>query len=119
VDRGDRIQDAADAIAYPPKVFFRADARGLRQPVHDPTRQTPEFIAKLPPPQTWYERSPAIANMVIAGPSKVVPRFSIRWSSASARRFSRFSSARWRPMRSRAFACRWPTICCSSSCRRA
>jgi multiple sugar transport system permease protein len=39
------------------------------------TRQTPEFLSSLPPPQTWYERLVRSRNMVIAGPSKVVPRF--------------------------------------------
>jgi multiple sugar transport system permease protein len=39
------------------------------------TRQTPEFIATLPPPQTWYAKLVRSRNMVIAGPSKVVPRF--------------------------------------------
>jgi multiple sugar transport system permease protein len=39
------------------------------------TRQTPDFVAKLPPPQTWYDRLVRQHDMVIAGPSKVVPRF--------------------------------------------
>jgi multiple sugar transport system permease protein len=39
------------------------------------SRQTPEFIASLPPAQTWYDRDVRKRNMVIAGPSKVVPRF--------------------------------------------
>ena len=41
----------------------------------DATRQTPEFIATLPPPGTWYDKLVRSRNMVIAGPSKVVPRF--------------------------------------------
>ena len=33
------------------------------------------YIASLPPPQTWYDKLVRERNMVIAGPSKVVPRF--------------------------------------------
>ena len=39
------------------------------------TRQTPEFIATLPPATTWYDKLVRPRNMVIAGPSKFVPRY--------------------------------------------
>jgi multiple sugar transport system permease protein len=39
------------------------------------TRQTPDFIATLPPATSWYDRLVRSRNMVIAGPSKYVPRF--------------------------------------------
>jgi multiple sugar transport system permease protein len=39
------------------------------------TRQTQDFIARLPPATTWYDRLVRQHDMVIAGPSKVVPRF--------------------------------------------
>ena len=58
------------------------------------TRQTPDFIASLPPATTWYDKLVRSRNMVIAGPSKVAPRSSIRSSSGSARPSSRSSWAR-------------------------
>jgi multiple sugar transport system permease protein len=64
-----------DAIAYPPKVFFTPSLEGYVNLFTVRTRQTPEFIATLPPPETWYDKLVRSRNMVIAGPSKVVPRF--------------------------------------------
>jgi multiple sugar transport system permease protein len=64
-----------DSIAYPPKILFEPSAEGYVNLFTTRTRQTPEFLASLPPPQTWYERLVRSRNMVIAGPSKVVPRF--------------------------------------------
>jgi len=64
-----------DAIAYPPKMFFTPSLEGYVNLFTVRTRQTPEFLASLPPPKTWYERLVRSRNMVIAGPSKVVPRF--------------------------------------------
>src|SRR6185369_17302797 len=39
------------------------------------SRQTPEYIAGLPPADTWYDKLVRSRNMVIAGPSKFLPRF--------------------------------------------
>jgi multiple sugar transport system permease protein len=39
------------------------------------TRQTRDFIANLAPATTWYDKLVRQHDMVIAGPSKVVPRF--------------------------------------------
>jgi multiple sugar transport system permease protein len=64
-----------DAIAYPPKVFFTPSLEGYVNLFTVRTRQTPEFIASLPPATTWYDKLVRSRNMVIAGPSKVVPRF--------------------------------------------
>ena len=64
-----------DSIAYPPKVLFEPSVEGYVNLFTTRSRQTPEFLASLPPPQTWYERLVRSRNMVIAGPSKVVPRF--------------------------------------------
>jgi multiple sugar transport system permease protein len=64
-----------DSIAYPPKVVFTPSVEGYVNLFTTRTRQTPEFLASLPPPQSWYERLVRSRNMVIAGPSKVVPRF--------------------------------------------
>jgi multiple sugar transport system permease protein len=64
-----------DSIAYPPKVLFEPSVEGYVNLFTTRSRQTPEFLASLPPPQTWYERLVRSRNMVIGGPSKVVPRF--------------------------------------------
>jgi multiple sugar transport system permease protein len=64
-----------DAIAYPPKVFFTPSLEGYVNLFTVRTRQTPEFIASLPPATSWYDKLVRSRNMVIAGPSKVVPRF--------------------------------------------
>ena len=64
-----------DAIAYPPKVFFQPTLEGYVNLFTVRTRQTAEFMATLPPPKTWYDKLVRSRNMVIAGPSKVVPRF--------------------------------------------
>jgi multiple sugar transport system permease protein len=64
-----------DAIAYPPKLVFMPTLEGYVNLFTVRTRQTPEFIATLPPAETWYDKLVRSRNMVIAGPSKVVPRF--------------------------------------------
>jgi multiple sugar transport system permease protein len=64
-----------DSISYPPKIIFEPSVEGYVNLFTTRSRQTPEFLASLPPPQTWYERLVRSRNMVIAGPSKVVPRF--------------------------------------------
>jgi len=64
-----------DSIAYPPKIVFEPSVEGYVNLFTTRSRQTPEFLATLPPPQTWYERLVRSRNMVIGGPSKVVPRF--------------------------------------------
>jgi multiple sugar transport system permease protein len=64
-----------DSISYPPKIISESSVEGYVNLFTTRTRQTPEFLASLPPPQTWYERLVRSRNMVIAGPSKVVPRF--------------------------------------------
>jgi multiple sugar transport system permease protein len=64
-----------DSIAYPPKVLFEPSLEGYVNLFTVRSRQTPDFIAGLPPAESWYERLVRSHNMVIAGPSKVVPRF--------------------------------------------
>jgi len=39
------------------------------------SRQTPEYMASLPPPSTWYDELVRKQNMVIVGPSKFGARF--------------------------------------------
>src|SRR5216117_3589177 len=64
-----------DSIAYPPKILFEPSVEGYVNLFTTRSRQTPEFLASLPPPQTWYEHLVRSRNMVIGGPSKVMPRF--------------------------------------------
>lgn len=64
-----------DSISYPPKLVSEVSVEGYVNLFTTRTRQPPEFLASLPPPDTWYERLVRSRNMVIAGPSKVVPRF--------------------------------------------
>ncbi len=64
-----------DAIAYPPKVLFTPTLEGFVDLFTVQTRQPHEFIAKLPPATSWYEKIARDRDMVIAGPSRVVERF--------------------------------------------
>lgn len=65
----------ADAIAYPPKVFADPSLQGYVNLFTTRSRQTPEYMASLPPPSTWYDELVRKQNMVIVGPSKFGDRF--------------------------------------------
>jgi multiple sugar transport system permease protein len=69
------FKSPSDSIAYPPKVLFEPSLEGYVNLFTTRSRQTPDFIAHLPPPSTWYDKLVRSQNMVIGGPSKVVPRF--------------------------------------------
>jgi multiple sugar transport system permease protein len=64
-----------DSIAYPPKIIFSPSLEGYVNLFTTRTRQTPEYIASLPPAKTWYDKLVRSRNMVIAGPSKYIPRY--------------------------------------------
>jgi multiple sugar transport system permease protein len=64
-----------DSISYPPKILFEPSLEGYVNLLTTRTRQTPDFIATLPPADTWYDRLVRSRNMVIAGPSKYIPRY--------------------------------------------
>ena len=64
-----------DSIAYPPKVLFEPSVEGYCNLFTTRTRQTPEYIAALPPAVDECDKLVRSRNMVIAGPSNVVPRF--------------------------------------------
>lgn len=64
-----------DSISYPPKLVFTPTLEGYVNLFTTRTRQSPEVLASLPPPATWYDRLVRSRNMVIAGPSNVIPRF--------------------------------------------
>ena len=65
----------SDAIAYPPKVIFEPSLEGYVNLFTERTRQTPEYMASLPPPETWYEELVRSRNMVITGPSRFAGRY--------------------------------------------
>jgi multiple sugar transport system permease protein len=64
-----------DAIAYPPKVTFSPSLEGYVNLFTTRTRQTPDYMASLPPPETWYDELVRKRNMVIAGPSRFAERY--------------------------------------------
>jgi multiple sugar transport system permease protein len=69
------LKTPSDSIAYPPKILFSPSLEGYVNLFTTRTRQTPEFIASLPPPTSWYDKLVRSRNMVIAGSSKYIPRY--------------------------------------------
>src|SRR5258705_13414888 len=69
------INPPDDFIAYQPKILFAPTLEGYVNLFTSRTRQTPEFIAPLPPATTWYDTLVRSRNMVIAGSSKYLPRY--------------------------------------------
>ena len=65
----------SDAIAYPPKVTFQPSLEGYVNLFTNRSRQTPEYMAGLPPPETWYDELVRKRNMVITGPSRFSGRY--------------------------------------------
>ena len=65
----------SDAIAYPPKVIFDPSLEGYVNLFTERTRQTPEYMASLPPAESWYEELVRSRNMVITGPSRFAGRY--------------------------------------------
>src|SRR4051812_12015614 len=63
-----------DAISYPPKLVFQPSLEGYCNLVTTRSRQTPEFIQTLGPPQGLCDGIARERNMVVAGPSDYVPR---------------------------------------------
>ncbi len=64
-----------DSISYPPKMVFSPTMEGYVNVFTTRTRQTPEYMETLPPPETWYDELVRSRSMVIAGPSKFGQRF--------------------------------------------
>ena len=64
-----------DSISYPPKVVFEPSLEGYVNLFTNRSRQTPEYMAGLPPPETWYDRLVRSRNMVITGPSRFADRY--------------------------------------------
>ena len=64
-----------DSIAYPPKLIFQPSIEGYCNLFSTRTRQTKEYIEALPPAASQCDELVRSRNMVIAGPSNVIPRF--------------------------------------------
>lgn len=64
-----------DSISYPPRWIFTPSLEGYVNVFTTRSRQTPEYMASLPPAETWYDRLVRSRGMVIAGPSKFGQRF--------------------------------------------
>ena len=69
------IKSPTDSISYPPKVFFTPSTVGYCNLFTTRSRQTPEYLASLPPPDDACERSARERNMVVVSRSNYVPRF--------------------------------------------
>lgn len=69
------FKSPADSISYPPKVFFEPTVEGYVNLFTSRTRQTPEYMASLPEPTAWYDKMVRSRNMVIAGPSRFIERY--------------------------------------------
>ena len=65
----------SDAISYPPKVVFTPTVEGYCNLFTTRSRQTPEYIAALPPATGHCEQTARDAGTVVAGVSNYVPRF--------------------------------------------
>jgi multiple sugar transport system permease protein len=70
------LKSPSDSIAYPPKLVFRPTMDGYCSLFTTLSRQTPEYIAGLPPPTGVCDKVARARNMVVAGPSNFLPRFS-------------------------------------------
>src|SRR3979411_1602925 len=64
-----------DAISYPPKVIFQPSLEGYANLVPPSRRPTPACLLPRGPPQGLCDDIARGRNMVVAGPSNYVPRF--------------------------------------------
>jgi multiple sugar transport system permease protein len=64
-----------DSISYPPKVVFDPSLEGYVNLFTNRSRQTPQYMKTLPPPETWYDELVRSRNMVITGPSRFAERY--------------------------------------------
>ncbi|MGC2776809.1 MAG: carbohydrate ABC transporter permease [Bradyrhizobium sp.] len=69
------FKSPSDAIAYPPKLVAEPTLEGYCNLFTTRTRQTPEYMAKLPPAASLCDRVSRGRNMVVAGPSNYIPRY--------------------------------------------
>jgi multiple sugar transport system permease protein len=65
----------SDSISYPPKIIYTPSVEGYCNLFTTRSRQTPEYLAGLPPAQSHCEQIARDQQMVVAGPSNFTPRF--------------------------------------------
>ena len=70
------LRTPQDAIAYPPKVVAEVSAVGYVNLFTTRSRVSQEELAALPPPATWYEEIVRDQQMILAGPSRFLDRYS-------------------------------------------
>jgi multiple sugar transport system permease protein len=69
------LKSPPDSISYPPKLLFTPTIEGYCNLFTTRSRQTPDYLASLPPPSGRCEQIARDRNMVVAGRSNYVPRF--------------------------------------------
>ena len=69
------FKSGPDSIAYPPKVVFTPSTEGYCNLFTTRSRQTPEYIAQLPPVSGVCDAHARANNMVVVGASNYAPRF--------------------------------------------
>src|SRR4030081_3858475 len=69
------LKTPPDSISYPPKALFTPSAEGYCNLFTTRSRQTPEYIAQLPPTSGVCDTLARATNMVIVGSSNYLPRF--------------------------------------------
>ena len=69
------FKSGPDSIAYPPRIVFTPSTEGYCNLFTTRSRQTPEYVAQLPPATGVCDAHARVNNMVIVGPSNYPPRF--------------------------------------------
>ncbi len=69
------IKSPQDAISYPPRMLFHPTVEGYCNLFTTQSRQTPEYLATLPPPSGTCDEVARANSMVVAGSSNYLPRF--------------------------------------------
>ena len=69
------FKSGPDSIAYPPKALFTPSEEGYCNLFTTRSRQTPEYIAQLPPASGACDAFARTTNMVVVGSSNYLPRF--------------------------------------------
>ena len=69
------FKSPSDAISYPPKVWFEPTTQGYCNLFTTRSRQTPEYLAALPPATGKCDQMARAESMVVVGNSNYIPRF--------------------------------------------
>src|SRR5207244_12251803 len=69
------FKTAPDSIAYPPKVLFTPSEEGYCNLFTTRSRQTPEYIAQLPPASAVCDALARAINMAVTGSADYLPGF--------------------------------------------